>query len=161
MGLSHLPGAQGAGRVGAVGWVPTLEGQDLLSQAVPSIHTVPPIHARLLGGGEKTGWVFLSLHSCLFFLLLLRRKAVSFLASSPSACGGRGRQSPAAVGPGSCSASWPRLNAGAFEPEQQKGFTGSASLELGGDLFPTHTRGCEVGSGWQWSVWTCRAGQQG
>lgn len=99
------------------GWVPALEGQDLLSQAVPpstQCHPPPvsPIHATVMGSGEKAERVFLSLHNCFFFFFfLLRRKAVSLLASSPSARGSQGRQSPAAVGPGSCSASWPGLNA--------------------------------------------------
>lgn len=47
------------------GWVPALQGQDLLSQAVPSIHSVPPspsvthpCHTAGQWGGNRMGFSF-------------------------------------------------------------------------------------------------------
>lgn len=126
--------------------VPPCRGcrQALLSQAVPASTL------RCWAVGRKQGVFFLSLHNCYF---LSSRKAVSFSASAPSACCGRRRQIPAAVGLGSCSASQPGPNARV--PLAKKGFARQTWICLagaGGGLFPTQLRGCGVGSGCKWPV---------
>lgn len=97
-----------------------------------------PRHAAGRRGENRVGFLFFfsPLHNCyyFFFVCVWSRKAVSFSASPPSACCGRRRQIPAAVGPGSCSASRTGPNARVLFSKRSKmalqAKHDSASLEL-------------------------------